>query len=203
MRCIQSLQTDGSLLLTINRTRSSAIETCFHPGIRRSGFPFVGGSYAIREISTDIWKSRRDMPPINSWSDWKRLVESCPGSCSRRCLTRKTALSKWSWRRTADGCRRTSGLSVVSPSLLPVAIWVRFLLCIPGPGSGPRHGRQSLREDGPAFPSRSFRLAGSCRSEEHTSELQSLMRISNAVFCLKKKKIKLTIITNQTNIEIL
>src|SRR3546814_9394809 len=30
----------------------------------------------------------------------------------------------------------------------------------------------------------------SLRSEEHTSELQSLMRISYAVFCLKKKKIK-------------
>src|SRR3546814_1588441 len=29
---------------------------------------------------------------------------------------------------------------------------------------------------------------GWCRSEEHTSELQSLMRISYAVFCLKKKK---------------
>src|SRR3546814_6923148 len=29
------------------------------------------------------------------------------------------------------------------------------------------------------------------RSEEHTSELQSLMRISYAVFCLKKKKHKL------------
>src|SRR3546814_3855658 len=28
----------------------------------------------------------------------------------------------------------------------------------------------------------------SARSEEHTSELQSLMRISYAVFCLKKKK---------------
>src|SRR3546814_8132669 len=28
------------------------------------------------------------------------------------------------------------------------------------------------------------------RSEEHTSELQSLMRISSAVFCLKKKKIQ-------------
>src|SRR3546814_3293649 len=28
---------------------------------------------------------------------------------------------------------------------------------------------------------------GECRSEEHTSELQSLMRISYAVFCLKKK----------------
>src|SRR3546814_5474178 len=30
--------------------------------------------------------------------------------------------------------------------------------------------------------------AGQVRSEEHTSELQSLMRISYAVFCLKKKK---------------
>src|SRR3546814_9896542 len=29
--------------------------------------------------------------------------------------------------------------------------------------------------------------AGAARSEEHTSELQSLMRISYAVFCLKKK----------------
>src|SRR3546814_8914698 len=31
-------------------------------------------------------------------------------------------------------------------------------------------------------------LAQGLRSEEHTSELQSLMRISYAVFCLKKKK---------------
>src|SRR3546814_7620197 len=31
-------------------------------------------------------------------------------------------------------------------------------------------------------------IAGAMRSEEHTSELQSLMRISYAVFCLKKKK---------------
>src|SRR3546814_2665876 len=38
----------------------------------------------------------------------------------------------------------------------------------------------------------SKRMDGGCRmtgrSEEHTSELQSLMRISYAVFCLKKKK---------------
>src|SRR3546814_7581389 len=32
------------------------------------------------------------------------------------------------------------------------------------------------------------RVAEHRRSEEHTSELQSLMRISYAVFCLKKKK---------------
>src|SRR3546814_4326520 len=37
---------------------------------------------------------------------------------------------------------------------------------------------------------RSMRRSHDCpiRSEEHTSELQSLMRISYAVFCLKKKK---------------
>src|SRR3546814_1518883 len=34
------------------------------------------------------------------------------------------------------------------------------------------------------------RFPGQGRSEEHTSELQSLMRISYAVFCLKKKKNK-------------
>src|SRR3546814_3384765 len=37
---------------------------------------------------------------------------------------------------------------------------------------------------------------GRGRSEEHTSELQSLMRISYAVFCLKKKK-KLTKISTK------
>src|SRR3546814_5076010 len=47
---------------------------------------------------------------------------------------------------------------------------------------------------------------GPCRSEEHTSELQSLMRISYAVFCLKKKKhnqnTSVTEITNKTVLRI-
>src|SRR3546814_7139375 len=42
-------------------------------------------------------------------------------------------------------------------------------------------------------------ISAGIRSEEHTSELQSLMRISYAVFCLKKKKI-IIIIHNNTNI---
>src|SRR3546814_5535247 len=37
------------------------------------------------------------------------------------------------------------------------------------------------------------------RSEEHTSELQSLMRISYAVFCLKKNKVILS--TNENNVK--
>src|SRR3546814_3970847 len=39
---------------------------------------------------------------------------------------------------------------------------------------------------------RGKRKARQFRSEEHTSELQSLMRISYAVFCLKKKNNRLT-----------
>src|SRR3546814_7345984 len=46
-----------------------------------------------------------------------------------------------------------------------------------------RFGRATVLDDGEWF----SLVEG--RSEEHTSELQSLMRISYAVFCLKKKKI--------------
>src|SRR3546814_18962466 len=43
---------------------------------------------------------------------------------------------------------------------------------------------------GSVLPALSGGGGGLGRSEEHTSELQSLMRISYAVFCLKKKKKK-------------
>src|SRR3546814_6621306 len=45
--------------------------------------------------------------------------------------------------------------------------------------------RGSAQADVPS--TRNARTPIHCRSEEHTSELQSLMRISYAVFCLKKK----------------
>src|SRR3546814_4983632 len=51
-------------------------------------------------------------------------------------------------------------------ALLPVLCWVRAWWCFCKPFCKSRY---------------------SWRSEEHTSELQSLMRISYAVFCLKKK----------------
>src|SRR3546814_10287681 len=46
----------------------------------------------------------------------------------------------------------------------------------------------------PSYPAtkRILAVALLARSEEHTSELQSLMRISYAVFCLKKKKQRYT-----------
>src|SRR3546814_3299383 len=54
-------------------------------------------------------------------------------------------------------------------------------------------------EDGGNHHPRSITLVGHrrCgRSEEHTSELQSLMRISYAVFCLKKKRTQIHITTS-------
>src|SRR3546814_7621490 len=53
----------------------------------------------------------------------------------------------------------------------------------------PRFQRAAQSGDAKASRVKSDPLSRSCRrSEEHTSELQSLMRISYAVFCLKKKK---------------
>src|SRR3546814_2607047 len=55
------------------------------------------------------------------------------------------------------------------------------------PRAPPRDGNLSVAAPS-ASPAHDYEPAG--RSEEHTSELQSLMRISYAVFCLKKKKHK-------------
>src|SRR3546814_9707388 len=67
----------------------------------------------------------------------------------------------------------------------------------PAPHVAPRRcPKPPLRRPPPATPARSPAPTAPARaphsvyrrSEEHTSELQSLMRISYAVFCLKKKK---------------
>src|SRR3546814_4248895 len=62
----------------------------------------------------------------------------------------------------------------------------------PFPRTAPlyRHGADEVGHDitDPAGTSMADSQGFTGRSEEHTSELQSLMRISYAVFCLKKKK---------------
>src|SRR3546814_6352569 len=61
---------------------------------------------------------------------------------------------------------------------------IRGLLC------AARHSDRALRRQGGDEPGAADRARARdlVRSEEHTSELQSLMRNSYAVFCLKKKK---------------
>src|SRR3546814_6746945 len=49
------------------------------------------------------------------------------------------------------------------------------------------------------LPKKQFNISATqTRSEEHTSELQSLMRISYAVFCLKKKKNNIHIVSHES-----
>src|SRR3546814_7061276 len=56
---------------------------------------------------------------------------------------------------------------------------------------GAEPGKRPLR-----LPTLRSERSAAARSEEHTSELQSLMRISYAVFCLKKKKNKKSTLHN-------
>src|SRR3546814_9384067 len=70
---------------------------------------------------------------------------------------------------------------------------------VAAPRTGERHpGADALRQVPAALLARNPQ-PGALRSEEHTSELQSLMRISYTVFCLKKKRHNKTkqIIENQ------
>src|SRR3546814_2688011 len=115
-------------------------------------------------------------------------------------------ISDWS----SDVCSSDLSIAKARPVLPPIAL-VRALQsasasargCAPGPFHPPspaqpaRNARAAT--DNTAYRTidpllRSAKAKGS-RSEEHTSELQSLMRISYAVFCLKKKKI-----INKTNL---
>src|SRR3546814_6489184 len=91
-------------------------------------------------------------------------------------------------RRLTRRVRRTSGSA--SPQLVPS---VRNQRLSAGrswdkgwPSAHQRIDPQAPPEKRSAIRKRAS--AAAPRSEEHTSELQSLMRISYAVFCLKKKK---------------
>src|SRR3546814_1237127 len=82
--------------------------------------------------------------------------------------------------------------STRTDTLFPYTTLFRSLrLCVRRQCAGPDHDVAAQRQAGarPLARTQSFpRDHAAPRSEEHTSELQSLMRISYAVFCLKKKK---------------
>src|SRR3546814_6278222 len=75
------------------------------------------------------------------------------------------------------------GLAVTAARRLSVALHVEAGTHIAAPVLPPVAGTVRAAS---SFPP-SLDAAHTIRSEEHTSELQSLMRISYAVFCLKKK----------------
>src|SRR3546814_2649399 len=78
----------------------------------------------------------------------------------------------------AEACRRESHAPVVSG---------RIERCDRHVACALRRGQQAIVPGIHEIRERCGGVRGPFRSEEHTSELQSLMRISYAVFCLKKK----------------
>src|SRR3546814_2699677 len=94
--------------------------------------------------------------------------------------------------------------STRTDTLCPYTTLVRSLDALAGGQAGradrgrgidplPRIVRHRCRKRFQPFGRQPLILFPRPRSEEHTSELQSLMRISYAVFCLKKKKPKMII----------
>src|SRR3546814_1143069 len=81
-----------------------------------------------------------------------------------------------------NGAGKTTTLLTLAGELSPIAGEVRFL---GSATSSPMHDRCRR---GLGYVSEERSVIMGMRSEEHTSELQSLMRISYSVFCLKKKK---------------
>src|SRR3546814_10765141 len=121
-------------------------------------------------------------------SDWSSDVCSSDLGRTADPLRRDDDLSLWSQDYRAGSCRK----SRLFPS------WFRHFRRPRAEGprsqSGPR--AESMQPGQPPSPAtrqynRPAPASPPCahRSEEHTSELQSLMRISYAVFCLTKKKI--------------
>src|SRR3546814_9425147 len=112
------------------------------------------------------------------------------------------------WRRDDDGHRRArrpgAGAAESHPDRTHAGIgamtFTEFLAIVSGLAIGYwlvavfiPNARKPRKEDAEAAAERDEapgwgRPPEQPRSEEHTSELQSLMRISYAVFCLKKKK---------------
>src|SRR3546814_4546228 len=68
--------------------------------------------------------------------------------------------------------------------------WRKLPACRSGVAAEATRGVQAAGIRATCMSGGSRELSRTRRSEEHTSELQSLMRISYAVFCLKKKKLK-------------
>src|SRR3546814_4955869 len=129
---------------------------------------------------------------ISDWSsdvcssDLAATIRSCQRPTSARCCARSCAASE----QTASG---TNGKAPARRGSLQLLMARRTEMARIGVASEGRSqaatAQQAERMSVRAYCEQAG-LRDAKRSEEHTSELQSLMRISYAVFCLKKKKKK-------------
>src|SRR3546814_10798273 len=109
----------------------------------------------------------------------------------------------FSSRRRHTRCALVTGVQTCALPIYPISTLLLAMLAVPLSRSRPRQGRYARMLTALIVYTVYYNLLDNtrtnvqqasmptlARSEEHTSELQSLMRISYAVFCLKKKKLK-------------
>src|SRR3546814_6979206 len=116
-------------------------------------------------------------------SDWSSYV--CSSDLRRREDSERAAALGAGAGSAAEFHRRRGAGALLVPAGAPADS--RSLGLARAHRRGGRAGADPARR---ARPGGADPLRQEARSEEHTSELQSLMRISYAVFCLKKKKNK-------------
>src|SRR3546814_9791021 len=109
--------------------------------------------------------------PMSSVSSGASSVVCCSISSAQRSMTFLRPAGARRDQRPSSKAARAAFTARSTSSLSPAATWVSTL---------------------PSIGETQSKVLPEARSEEHTSELQSLMRISYAVFCLKKKKNKKT-----------
>src|SRR3546814_2230957 len=94
--------------------------------------------------------------------------------------------SQWS---SATGISANSAAASIEPSAFrSIAAEVNSSVSDASGGTASASGMLRPSSASALRPRRPVRCTNRLRSEEHTAELQSLMRTSYAVFCLKKKK---------------
>src|SRR3546814_6381976 len=120
--------------------------------------------------------------PAGASSDQRQRTRGCPGARQRAPPFRS---ARGQLRPPGPWCLPPPGGAAAAGAAAPAAEPASSAAPEPAPAEA-----TAAAADIGAAPVIAAPPSPPTRSEEHTSELQSLMRISYAVFCLKKKKYK-------------
>src|SRR3546814_2118775 len=124
-------------------------------------------------------------------SGTKPATSSGNGNCSSTSVRRQPNFSPLTWylKVMSSEVASNTSLGYISPTICPLGRAHKPVMATKRERSGSGISPQASAIAYKALVSRlsSLSSATTSRSEEHTSELQSLMRSSYAVFCLKKK----------------